>query len=119
MTEELIPISLFLVLGAVTLGFFYWSHKNKLSIMDTVQKSIEGGKELTPELLASLGAAVNPSARDLRRGIVFLALAVGALLSSLFFNDADVVSGMRARAMFPLMLGFGFLLVWKLISNTD
>ena len=119
MSEELIPISLFFVLGFVCVGFLYWNHKNKAAIMDTVQKSIKGGQQLTPELLASLGASVNPRARDLRRGIVFVALGVAALMCSLFFNDADVTSGLRAAAMFPLMLGFGFLPVWRLIRNQD
>jgi len=50
----------------------------------------------------------------MRRGIVFLFLGVAGLLCSLFFNDADVVNGIRAGSVFPTMLGLGFLLVWKL-----
>jgi hypothetical protein len=119
MSEDMIPITLFLVAGAVVIGVFYWNHRNKVTIMETVQKSIESGNQLTPELLASLGAAVNPRARDLRRGIVFVSLGVGTLLCSLFFNDTDVTSGLRAGSMFPLMLGFGFLLVWKLTRVQD
>ena len=50
----------------------------------------------------------------MRRGIVFLSLGIAGLLCSLFFADADVVNGIRAGSVFPLMLGAGFLLVWKL-----
>lgn len=112
--EMFIPIVMFIMLGIVVLGFFYWNHKNRLSIMDTVQKAIDQGKDLTPELLASLGAAVNPRMRDLRRGVVFLSLGIAGLLCSLFFDVHDVVNGIRAGSVFPLMLGIGFLLVWKL-----
>jgi hypothetical protein len=112
--EMFIPIVMFIVLGIVVLGFFYWNHKNRLSIMDTVQKAMDQGKDLTPELLASLGAAVNPRMRDLRRGVVFLSLGIAGLLCSLFFDVHDVVNGIRAGSVFPLMLGIGFLLVWKL-----
>jgi hypothetical protein len=52
--------------------------------------------------------------RDMRRGIVFLSLGIAGLLCSLFFNDPEVINGIRAGSVFPLMLGFGFLLVWKL-----
>jgi hypothetical protein len=50
----------------------------------------------------------------MRRGIVFLSLGVAGLLCSLFFADSEVVNGIRAGSVFPLMLGAGFLLVWKL-----
>ena len=114
MAGELIPIIMFIVLGFVTLGYFYWNHKNRQSVMDTVQKAIATGNEFSPELLSQLGAAVNPRARDLRRGVIFLALGVAGLLCSLFFDDATVINGIRAGSMFPLLLGGGFLLVWKM-----
>jgi hypothetical protein len=114
MGGEMIPIVLFIVIGAAVLGYFYWNHKNRLSIMDTVQKAIDKGGDLTPELLTQLGAAGNPRFRDMRRGVVFLSLGVAGLLCSMFFPDPDVVNGIRAGSVFPLMLGVGFLIVWKL-----
>ena len=114
MSGEMIPIVLFVVIGFAVLGYFYWNHKNRLSIMETVQKAIDQGGDLTPELLTQLGAAGNPRFRDMRRGIVFLSLGVAGLLCSMFFPDPDVVNGIRAGSVFPLMLGVGFLIVWKL-----
>lgn len=114
MSGEMIPIVLFVVLGIVIIAYYYWNHKNRVSIMQTVQKAIESGNEFSPELLAQLGAAVNPRMRDLRRGIIFLSLGVAGLLCSLFFDISHVVDGIRAGSVFPLMLGLGFLLVWKL-----
>ncbi len=114
MSGEMIPIILFIVLGIVILGYYYWNHKNRVSVMETVQKAMDQGQELTPELLMQMGAAVDPKIRDLRRGIIFLALGIAGLLCSLFFDVADVVNGIRAGSVFPLMLGLGFLLVWKL-----
>ena len=114
MYPQWIPIVMFIVIGASVLGYFYWNHKNRASIMETVQKAMDKGSELTPELLTQLGAAGNPRVRDMRRGIVFLALGIAGLLCSLFFPDPDVVNGIRAGSVFPLMLGIGFLIVWKL-----
>lgn len=117
MNEQWIPIVLFLVIGFTTAAYFYWNNRNRVAIMETVQKAMDNGKELTPELLIQLGAAVNPRARDLRRGIVILSIGVATLLCSLFFADPDVIAGLRAGSMFPLMMGAGFLLVWKLNSR--
>jgi Domain of unknown function (DUF6249) len=114
MTEEMIPIVLFIVLGTILLAYFYWNHQSRVTIMNTVQRALDQGKELTPELLVHLGAAGNPRIRDMRRGVVFLSLGVAGLLCSLFFADPEVVDGIRAGSVFPLMLGLGFLIVWKL-----
>ena len=114
MSEQMIPIVLFVVLGITVLGYFYWNYQNRVAIMNTVQKAMDQGKELTPELLIQLGAAGNPRIRDMRRGVVFLSMGIAGLLCSLFFGDADVVNGIRAGSVFPLMLGVGFLIVWGL-----
>ena len=52
--------------------------------------------------------------RDLRRGIIFLSLGIAGLLCSLFFDIPDVINGIRAGSVFPLMLGVGFMVVWKM-----
>jgi len=109
-----VPIVLFIVSGFIAWGFFYYNHKNRNSIMETVQKSMDTGSDLTPDLLAKLGAAINPKMRDMRRGIVILSIGIAGVLCSMFFSDADVVAGIRAGSMFPLMMGAGFLLVWRL-----
>jgi hypothetical protein len=99
---ELIPIIMFIVLGIITLGYFYWNHRNRQAVMDTVQKAIETGGEFSPELLSQLGAAVNPRARDLRRGVIFLALGIAGLLCSLFFdNDTRLDVPAAARRWLP------------------
>ena len=114
MSGEMVPIILFLVLGVVVLGYFYWNHKNRADIMATVQKAVDSGSTLSAELLTQLGAAVNPRIRDLRRGVLFLAVGVAGLLASLFFEDPDLLAGIRALSLFPLLMGGGFLRVWKL-----
>jgi len=114
MSEVMIPIVLFIVLGFTVMGYFYWNYQNRVTIMKTVKKAMDQGKELTPELLVQLGAAGNPRIRDMRRGVVFLSLGVAGILCSMFFTDADVTNGIRAGSVFPLMLGVGFLVVWWL-----
>jgi hypothetical protein len=109
-----VPIILFIVTGMCTVAFFHFNNKNRSAVMDTVQKSMETGSDLTPDLLAKLGAAINPKFRDMRRGVVLLSVGIGGVLCSMFFTDVDVVSGIRAGSMFPIMMGVGFLLVWKL-----
>ena len=46
MSGEMIPIVMFVVIGFVVMAYFYWNHKNRLSVMETVQKAIDSGGEL-------------------------------------------------------------------------
>ena len=114
MTGEWVPIILFVVIGLVVVGYFYWNHRNRADVMKTVQTAIEKGGELNADLLTQLGAAVNPRVRDLRRGIIFIAVGVAGLLCSVLLDVPEAVNGILAGSMFPLLLGAGFLLVWKL-----
>lgn len=113
-SDFLIPITMFIVSGLVAWAFMFYSHKNRNAIMETVQKSMDTGSDMTPDLLAKLGAAINPKMRDMRRGVVILSIGIAGVLCSMFFSNADIVSGIRAGSMFPLMMGAGFLLVWRL-----
>ena len=49
---------------------------------------MDTGSDLTPDLLARLGAAINPKIRDMRRGVVLLSTGIAGLLCSMFFMDA-------------------------------
>jgi len=109
-----VPIVLFIMSGIVALGFIYWNHRNRVAVLETVQKAMDTGSSLTPDLLAKLGAALNPRARDLRRGVVILSLGIAGVLASLFFDDPDIITGIRAGSMFPLLVGAAFLVVWRL-----
>lgn len=112
----LVPISLFIVSGIVLIAWFSFNHRNRNAVMDTVQKAMETGSDLSPDLLAKLGAALNPSARDLRRGVVILSIGIAGLLCS-FFVPAVAADGVRAGSVFPLLIGAAFLLVWKLTKD--
>ncbi len=112
----IVPIVLFIVSGVVAIAWFYFTHRNRETIMGTVQKAMDTGSELTPDLLAKLGAALNPAARDLRRGTVILSIGVAGLLCS-FFVPAEAVDGVRAGSIFPLLIGAAFLLVWRLTRD--
>jgi len=113
MAEEMIPIVMFIVIGFVVIAYFYWNNRNRQAILETVQKTLETGGDLGSVLLEQLGG-VNPRIRDLRRGVIFLSLGVAGFLCSMFFTNGDVVNGIRAGTMFPLLLGIGFLIVWRL-----
>jgi hypothetical protein len=111
-----VPITLFIVSGIVLVAWSWLNFRNRSAVMETVQKAMETGSDLSPDLLAKLGAALNPSARDLRRGVVILSIGIAGLLCS-FFVPEVAADGVRAGSVFPLLIGAAFLLVWKITKD--
>lgn len=117
--EVLIPIITVLATAAVIITFLYLSHKGKTQIQETIRRSLDKGDALTPELLKSLGTSHSPSVKDLRRGVILSAVGVACFFAGLVANDTDAFTGFTIIGMFPLLVGIGFLLVWKLNRYND
>ena len=114
MHEAMIPITFFVALTVVIVLFLMWNHKTRVAVLDTVQKSIKAGQELTPEMLVKLGGSFAPRIRDLRRGVVILFFGLAGFAASFFMDVEHAVTVFRSISLFPIMVGAGFLLVWKL-----
>ncbi len=88
---------------AIFLGviLYYFYRRRKLS-HETAYLLAEKGLEIPPALL-------RPENKDLRNGILLITGGIG--ISSFFLAVAD---GMWGLGLFPLFLGVGYLIVWKL-----
>ena len=112
--EIIVPIALFLAPVLVVWMFLHFSAKKRIEAFQTLRFAIEKGQPLTPETLESMARMSSPIA-DLRRGIVFVAIALGfASFSTIIGWNArgemvDVLRGLYGVAMFPLFIGLGFL----------
>ena len=119
MAEALIPVMIAIAIATVFILFLMWNHKTRVAVLATVQKSIKAGQELTPEMLEKLGGSFAPRIRDLRRGVVILFFGIAGFASSFFMDVENAVMAFRAISLFPIMVGAGFLLVWKLNRYKD
>jgi hypothetical protein len=112
--EIIVPVALFLAPVLVVWMFLHFSAKKRIEAFQTLRFAIEKGQPLTPETLESMARMSSPIA-DLRRGIVFVAIALGfAAFATIIAWDAtgemiDVRRGLYGVAMFPLFIGLAFL----------
>ncbi|NIP95990.1 MAG: hypothetical protein GWO24_22150 [Akkermansiaceae bacterium] len=112
MEDILVPISLFLVIGAVISLSLYFRYRTRQEIQSTVRAAIERGQELTPEVLDGLSDALNSRHGDLRRGVISVAIGIALFLFAGAVGEADAEGPLRAISAFPLMLGAGYLGLW-------
>ncbi|MDJ0758675.1 MAG: DUF6249 domain-containing protein [Woeseiaceae bacterium] len=112
--DALIPIVLFVSIAVVVGLFLYFKNKSKREMQKTMRTAIEKGQELTPEVIERLGSPPAAKNRDLRRGIISLAIGAGFIALGLAIPEEEAVRVMLGVSSFPIALGLGFLLMHKL-----
>jgi hypothetical protein len=75
----------------------------------TLRAMVDKGVAIPPELLV----APQRPASDLRRGVILITTGLAVML---FFTAMPVGKGVWALGLIPLIIGAGYLLVWKLES---
>jgi hypothetical protein len=110
-----IPITFFITIIAVVWLFQHFAMRKRMEAFQTLRLAIEKGQAVTPETLEAMARISSPIA-DLRRGIVFIAIAAGfgafALILAGNRVDQEWQEAMRALlgiASFPLFIGLAFL----------
>ena len=78
----LVPITIFLVLGAMVIAPRYFKSRERESLQATLRAAIERGQPLPPDVIEAITRDVKPAREttpgsDLRRGIIWLGVAAG------------------------------------------
>ena len=115
MSEELIPITMFLGLTIVVSLFFWFRYRARGDLQATIRTAIDKGQELTPELIDRLGSPQAPKDKDLRLALIWLAIAAGLALTGLAVPDptGHAFQGTLAGAAFPFAIGIAYIIMWR------
>lgn len=123
--EDLIPIIAismpFIMVIAIVVIPAYFKSKERREMQATVRAAIDKGQPLPPEVIDVLGKegakAVPSAARDLRTGIIWLAVGLGLALFSVLNDfhvsgdgvDVDFGGGLLGIAAIPTVIGLAFI----------
>ncbi len=114
MSGELIPITMFLGMTVVFIALFWFRYKSRVEMQQTFRAALDKGQELTPEIIDRLGHPKASKDRDLRYGIIWMALAVALIAFGFGIPDEDDVARIFAGiAAFPFALGVAYLILHK------
>jgi len=109
-----IPIVAFLVIGTVSIMVTYFRHKTRMGTEKTIRLALEKGNELSPEMLDRLASPKKSTVADLRRGMVSVAVGIGFVILGFMVDDEEAIRPMIGIAMFPMFIGFAYLILWRL-----
>ncbi|MFQ6007274.1 MAG: DUF6249 domain-containing protein [Woeseia sp.] len=115
MVEELIPIALFAAIALIFFIVLYFRHRSRAEMQQTIRLALERGNELTPEIISRLGSPEPGKNKDVRLGLIWLAVAGGLALSGFFAPDPSgyAFKGSLAGAAFPFAIGVAYLIMWR------
>ncbi len=113
MQEEMIPIVMFVAMAFVFIVFFYLKFRARLETQQTIRIALEKGTELSPEFMKQIGEPEPPKDRDLRRGMIWIAIGLGFVLLALGIREDDATGPMLGTASFPTLIGIAYLIMWR------
>jgi len=133
MEEMVAIIAIVAVFGSFAAVFImpgYFKHRSQKEMQKTVRSAIAEGQSLPAELIDVLTRDVRkglPSrSRDIRRGVLFVAGAIGLALLGQFttlsfgFGEGQRISnGLLGVACLPLMFGIAYLVLARFNKDRD
>lgn len=129
LTPVLIVLIVFGTITAIITGPSYLKSREKRDMQQTIRHAIDKGQDLPPDLIDAMTKDVQKSlpsrTRDVRRGIIWLAVGVGISAFSLVSNfggewdSQNFDSGLLGIACIPVTVGLAYLLLSFFNKNRD
>ena len=135
LTPVLIVGTIFAALVAIIVGPSYLKSRDRREVQQTVRTAIEQGQPLPPEVIEALSSEATkniPSrSRDIRRGIIWLAVGIGMAAFSVIndlrgFGDdwsdgghTNLDGGLLGLAAIPVTIGLAFIVLSFFNKNRD
>jgi hypothetical protein len=113
-----VPIAFFAMIAGIVILPRYFKSQERTKLADTLRIAIEKGQPIPPEMIEAMARDTKPMPlpspdRDLRRGIVWLGMAVGlaAFGGAMSFEEPDWLYPMIGIAAFPGFIGLAFIVI--------
>lgn len=126
MNEVWIPIAMFAMIAGIVIVPTWLKSRERREMQATLRASIDKGQTLPPEVIDALTRqTVKPpasAARDLRMGVILLALSLGiaATFSFIGFKFGETEAwGFGAFAAIPGAVGLAFIILSFFNKNKD
>jgi len=113
MEDELIPVVMFISVAVVFIVSFYLKFRAKVETQQTIRLALDKGTELSPEFIKQISEPEPAKDRDLRRGMIWVALGIGLALMALGINEPDATGPILGSASFPILIGLAYLIMWR------
>ncbi len=114
--EIVVPLGVFAMIVACVAFPFYFVSRNRREMQRTLRAAIEKGHPVPPEMIEALTKSVKTPPtrlRDLRTGVIWLAVGIGIAGATYFgnFTDHDGDFHGIGIACIPAVIGVAFIVL--------
>lgn len=129
LTPILIVLIIFSSIVAIILGPGYFKSREKQAMQEIVRAAIDKGEPMPPEMIDALTkeakSRIPSAARDLRVGVILLAVSIGIALFGYAFSFVGGIE--EAKAVYPIVgmgaipgaVGVAFIILSFFNKNKD
>ncbi len=111
---EWVPIVMFIGMTIVLCAVFWFRYKTKEKMHETFRAALDKGQELTPEIIDRLGHPKATKDKDLRLGVIWIAVSIGLTAFGFGIPDEDEVASIfMGISAFPFVIGIAYLILHK------
>ena len=114
-----IPMVFFAMIAIITWGFFHFRHRGRTELQTTIRMALDKGQDLSPELIDRIAEPKPGKLRDLRRGLIWIAISIGFIGLGFTIPEPEAQPVMLGVSVFPLAVGLAYILIWKLSSGDE
>lgn len=125
MESVLVPLYPFLMVVLIVGFVFYFGHKNRREVLETVRQAAANGTTLTPEVIRELGASGKKPSEDngVRAGVILLAVAAACVVLGFTLQAAsgepEIFPVLTGVAAFPGFIGAALIATGLLMKPKD
>lgn len=113
MKELWIPI-VAIVAPAVVVALIIWArYRLRQDLQHTIRLALEKGHELSPEVIDRLGHPRPTKNKDLRLGVIWMAIAAAVALFGQTVPDDEANTVLLGIASFPFFIGLAYMIIYR------
>lgn len=112
MEETFAVLGVFGTIPLIVWLVIYFRSKAHARSSALIEKLIDKGEPLTPELVRTLGVRANTQHRDLKTGMILVAIALATIIFGRVIPEEEAHEVMSGLAMFPFFVGTAFIAFW-------
>jgi hypothetical protein len=114
MDEEVLIVAIVFSSIALVFGLWlYFGFRARTDTQQTIRLALEKGAELSPEFIKQIGEVEQSKDKDLRRGLIWLALGLALAILGAAINEPDAMGPLLGSAAFPGLIGVAYLAMWR------
>lgn len=107
----IVPFIIFATIGVIVWLVLHFGNRKRVEAHQTLRLALEKGQAISPELLEELTRMGAPPQADLRRGVLFLSVAIAFAILAVIVGteERDAVRPLLGVAVFPFSVALAYL----------